>query len=180
VADRIRTRLEALERTETPSPEAEEALLAERARALARGGEAAPEVAARVVRFALEERALAIDAVFVHAILRAPRVTPLPGSPPLEGLLPWRGGVLPVVSLSALLGTGRMEERGPLLLVGREAPELACRVSAVDALAEPLVGELRGAPVEAGGLTPLLQGSLVDGALHLSGEALLQDPRLFF
>lgn len=182
-AERIRARLEALERPLPLSPERDQAVLAERARALARPPDVADPRTVRVVRLRLGARAFAIEAGFVHAIVRAPRVTPVPAPPPLVGLLSWQGEVLPVVSFAALLGAGGAEaggDGGPVMIVGHHAPELALRASEVDEVAELSAASIRPAPVEPGAARPLLEGALEDGALYLSGQALLEDPRLFF
>ena len=128
----------------------------------------------------LVQRSFAIEAERVHAVLRAPRVTTSPLPAPVEGLLSWQGEVLPVVSLAAFLGAAADGRRGPVLIVGRGAPELALRVSAADEVTEVSTDALRPAPADRSPAAALLKGALADGTLLLSGQALLEDPRLFF
>ena len=180
---RLRERPASLERSEaagTLSAEQEAAVLAGRAEALARTPKEDAAARVRIVRFHLGGRSFAIEAERVHAVLRAPRVTTSPLPAPVEGLLSWQGEVLPVVSLAAFLGAAADGRRGPVLIVGRGAPELALRVSAADEVTEVSTDALRPAPADRSPAAALLKGALADGTLLLSGQALLEDPRLFF
>jgi len=180
---RLRERLAALAQAEevgSLSPEQEAAVLAARAQSLARTSMEDAAVQVRLVRLHLGERSFALEAELVHSVVRAPRVTPSPVPAPVEGLLSWQGEVLPVISLSAFLGGPATGRSGPVLIVGRGAPELALRVSAADEVTELSKDALRPAPRDPSQLLALLNGALADGTLLLSGQALLEDPRLFF
>jgi chemotaxis signal transduction protein len=157
------------------SPEAEQALLAERARLLARRGgaaEAAPST--EVVRFALGGRVAAIAARWVVEAVRESTPTPLPGAaPPVRALVPWRGRILTALDLRDALGAPAGAEPRRLLVLGDARAELALLVDEIlglDTIADARVHPL---PDGAAGRQYAL-GLADDATLLLDGAAVLR------
>ncbi|NTX51662.1 chemotaxis protein CheW [Myxococcus sp. CA039A] len=166
------------------SPEAEAAVLDERARVLSRPPtpEVAPGTLREMVRFRAASQTYALESRFVLEVVRAAEVVPLPGSPPtLRGLTLLHGEVLPVVELAPLFGRAPAESSGPLLVLGTNRAELGVRTEEVHEVTQVSSQDLLPAPVtladSAGGLVFAADR---DGTLLLEGEALLGDSRLVF
>ncbi|NBD09989.1 chemotaxis protein CheW [Corallococcus silvisoli] len=184
----VRARLEALERAtearDSLTDAAAQAQLDARALTLARPPEvpALPGSQREVVRFRAAGQTYALESRFILEVMRAPELTPLPGSPPLlRGLTLLRGEVLPVVELAPLFGRPAANASGPVLVVGTARAELGLRTDEVSEVAVLTGTELLPAPPsleeEAGAL---VSGVSPDGTLVLEGEALLGDERLVF
>ncbi|MCP3099634.1 chemotaxis protein CheW [Myxococcus sp. K15C18031901] len=172
------------EEGDTLSPEAASALLDERARELARppSPELAPGTLREVVRFRAAGQRYALESRFVLEVVRPSEVVPLPGAPPaLRGLTLLHGGVLPVVELAPLFGRAPTNSTGPLLVVGKDQPELGVRTEEVEEVTLVSSQDLLPPPAtladEAAGLVFAAER---DGVLLLEGAALLADGRLTF
>ncbi|WP_224244849.1 chemotaxis protein CheW [Hyalangium gracile] len=175
---------EATESAGTLSPEQARAVLEARARELARTSAPEKPVGAllEVARFHSAGQAYALETRFVHEVLRAPELTPLPGAPPLlRGLTLLRGEVLPVVELAPLFGRPASGLGAVVLTVGASRADLGVCVETVeevtllsrDALLPP-PGTLSAEAAA------LVSGIHRDGTLLLEGAALLGDSRLIF
>jgi purine-binding chemotaxis protein CheW len=169
----------------TLTPEADEALLAERARALARPlsrqTRAGPLL--ELVHFRSGEQDYALETRFVLEVLRSPeQLVPLPGAPePLRGLTLLHGEVLAVVELAPLFGRSAPATHGPLLVVGTGRPELGLRADAVEEVRLVARDTLLPPPAALGAQErTLVSGISRDGFIVLEGAALLVDGRLFF
>lgn len=184
----VRARLEALEHAtearDAFTDAAAQAQLDARALTLARPPEVPvlPGSQREVVRFRAAGQTYALESRFILEVMRAPELTPLPGSPPLlRGLTLLRGEVLPVVELAPLFGRPAAHASGPVLVVGTTRPELGLRTDEVSEVAVLTGTELLPAPPsleeEAGAL---VSGVSPDGTLVLEGDALLGDERLVF
>lgn len=152
------------------------AVLETRARALAArpaptrdgGGGDGMELATFVVdgeTFALETR-------WVREVVPRGLVTPLPGAaPPLLGVTAWRGAMLGVRSLRALLGRPAGAGAGGawLVVLGEDAARFALEADAPGDFARLPAGALRPA---AG---PYRLGTTDDAMMVLDGGALLRD-----
>jgi purine-binding chemotaxis protein CheW len=175
----------ATESSTTLSPEAEEALLAERARALARPLSRQRQTGPllELVHFRSNEQDYALETRFVREVLRSPeQLVPLPGAPEtLRGLTLLHGEVLAVVELAPLFGRAAPSTHGPVLVVGTGRPELGLRVDAVEEVRLVARDTLLPPPatLDAQERT-LVSGISRDGFIVLEGEALLGDGRLFF
>lgn len=170
----------ATEAAETLTPGQAEEVLDARARRLASPPAPAPEgPLLEVVRFHDGAQGYALESRFVHEVLRAPELTPLPGAPErLRGLTLLRGEVLPVVELAPLFGRPVTGTRSVLLVVGAGRPELGVCAASVEEVVPLAAHALLPPPVT-------LAGALVsaidrEGLILLEGRALLEDSRLVF
>jgi purine-binding chemotaxis protein CheW len=167
------------------NPEADEALLEERARALARplAREARTGPLLELVHFRSGEQDYALESRFVLEVLRAPeQLVPLPGAPvPLRGLTLLHGEVLAVVELAPLFGRMATTSQGPVLVVGSSRPELGLRTDSVEEVLLVSRDTLLPPPTALDARErPLVSGISRDGIIVLEGMALLEDGRLFF
>ncbi|WP_309892345.1 chemotaxis protein CheW [Archangium sp.] len=166
-------------------PEADAALLEERARALARplAREARTSPLLELVHFRSGEQDYALESRFVLEVLRAPeQLVPLPGAPePLRGLTLLHGEVLAVVELAPLFGRMASLTQGPVLVVGSSRPELGLRADSVEEVLLVSRDTLLPAPATLGNQErALVSGISREGIIVLEGAALLEDGRLFF
>jgi purine-binding chemotaxis protein CheW len=101
--------------------------LQRRALALAR-----PLLAAResdttgVLTFSLAREQFAVETRFVVSAFRLSELTPLPGAqPPVRGLTGWRGDVLTVLDLRALVHSSAtaLDDLARVIVIGHERPE---------------------------------------------------------
>jgi purine-binding chemotaxis protein CheW len=175
----------ATEASTTSTPQAEEALLAERARALARPLSQKTQTGPllELVHFRSGEQDYALETRFVLEVLRAPeQLVPLPGAPEvLRGLVLLHGEVLAVVELAPLFGRAAPTTHGPVLVVGSGRPELGLRTDVVEEVLLVSRDSLLPAPTALGTQErSLVSGISRDGIIVLEGDALLGDGRLFF
>jgi purine-binding chemotaxis protein CheW len=175
----------ATEASTTLTPEAEQALLTERARTLARplSRERQTGPLLELVHFRSGEQDYALETRFVLEVLRSPeQLVPLPGAPEaLRGLTLLHGEVLAVVELAPLFGRAASTSQGPVLVVGTGRPELGLRADAVEEVRLVARDTLLPAPAALGAQErTLVSGISREGFIVLEGEALLRDGRLFF
>jgi purine-binding chemotaxis protein CheW len=175
----------ATEASATSTPEADAALLEERARALARplSQQTRRSLLLELVHFRSGEQDYALESRFVLEVLRAPeQLVPLPGAPELlRGLTLLRGEVLAVVELAPLFGQLASSTQGPVLVVGSGRPELGLRADSVEEVLLVSRDTLLPAPAAFAALERgLVSGISRDGLIVLEGAALLEDGRLFF
>lgn len=135
-----------------------------------------------VVRFHDGAQAYALESRFVHEVLRAPELTPLPGAPELlRGLHLLRGEVLPMVELGPLFGRPVTGALNLVLVVGAGRPELGLCATTVEEVAPLARGSLLPPPST---LVPegqeLVAGIDREGLILLQGGALLGNSRLVF
>ena len=164
--------------------ERDRAVLADRARALARPLSADPvgRTLALVV-FGIGGVAHAVEATSVCEVLRHPSVTAVPWAPAaLVGVANVRGELIAVADISELVGAPPPARPGPVLVVDGPGSLLGLVVDGVPDLSDvethsilPLPGNGAAAgPAPAG----LLAGTTADAVVVLSVPALLSDPRL--
>jgi purine-binding chemotaxis protein CheW len=169
---------------EALTAEQAEAVLAQRARALAAVTESAVDrsagIDAVVVRIAGER--YAVPAAFVWRVVGTTDVAAVPGAPPsLLGVMNLHGEVLPVFDPRRLLGLAPHApgEAGRIVVLGGAAAELGLAVDAADDFARVTIDQLHAPPDS---LAPdrreLLHGVTSDGVIVLDGGKLLADPRL--
>jgi purine-binding chemotaxis protein CheW len=172
----------ATEAAEALAPEQAAAVLDARARRLATPQAPAPEgTLLEVVRFHDGAQGYALESRYVHEVLRAPELTPLPGAPErLRGLTLLRGEVLPLVELAPLLGRPVTGTLALVLVVGAGRPELGISAASVEEVAPLAPGALLPPPEALGEAGALVSGIDREGLILLEGGALLGDSRLVF
>ncbi len=165
-------------------PDAGRAILAERARLLARPAAAAPAGEELVVaEFEAGGEAFCIEARYAHEIVRLRHLAPVPGAPAaVRGVTTYRGEILAVVDVRAVLGqpAGGLADLLWVVVIGDAAPEFGLLADRVTGVARIGASELR--PLAAGISAParrLARAMTERAALVLDGAALLADPELF-
>jgi purine-binding chemotaxis protein CheW len=156
-------------------------VLEARARQLAR----VPDEPARagevleLVGFVLAGERYGIESRFVREVARLFRFTPVPGMPGFVlGVTNLRGEILALFDLRQLLGVVAegVTDLGRIVVLGENRREFGLLA---DAASEILyVPRTRLAQTETAWGRTYLQGVSPDGVIVLSGEALLNDPRL--
>lgn len=158
-----------------PAPDTAE-LLRRRAAALARPPAVDPLLgdAMQVLRFTLGEQACLLELQCLREVQPLRDLLFLPmARPSLLGLVHWRGRMLPVLDLAAMLALPDAKPRH-LLVVGRGQPALALAVGLIDGVQalSPQEVEHRAQLLE--GLRPeLVRGVTREGDLFLDGSGLL-------
>lgn len=171
-----------LSESDAEDAEARQAVLRERARALAeaaveRTSEAAGEP---VVVFTLGRSRYGLGADHVHRVVRLEAVSPVPSAPEaLVGVTNLRGEVLPVYDLRRLFAmrVAGLDDLNRMLVIGRRRPELGVLANDVREIRHlPPVGlhAWREAPHEA--VQPFVRGVTDDALVVLDGDALLRAP----
>lgn len=177
----VTRRLTRLAMSETAHDDHEVSLLESRARDLSVPSEEAGDIHQRVVTFTVNGETYGIALEHAREIVPVADTTAVPGTPPrLLGLFNLRGAILPLFDLASLFGSGaRLVERGGLVIVvGREAPELAIATESVGAIAALRDEDILPPAPTMRGEGSLVHGITRDGVILLDGEALLRDPRL--
>lgn len=151
VLRRVEAAGRAIEQNVSRSPTETQSLLEERARLLARpvDASAAGDDVLNLITFMLRNEGYAVESRFVLEVFRPVEVAPLPAAErPIYGVTAWRGELLPVIDLRALLdfASAPPSDRSMLLVLGYERPVLAIpadvmgmmRAVAVDAIRPPV------------------------------------------
>ena len=109
-------------------------------------------------------------------------MAPVPAAPAwLAGVSVWRGEVLPVVCLAALLGlSGHDARRRTLIVLGETWPEVGLLVTAAEDVRSVPEAALRAADALAACVAGLARGVGPDALIVLDSGRLLADPRLRF
>jgi len=131
-------------------PEVERRVLAERARLLAHpASEADRGAGIQIVTFTLGGEAWGLEARLVWEVFRVSELARLPGAEaPVTGITPWRGLILPVLDLRAVLGIpwAPLDELRFAVVVGSDRPALGILADAVDEVGSVAEGDLREPP----------------------------------
>lgn len=162
-------------------PDGGRALLAERARQLARVPEKPirAEEVLELVGFVLAGERYGIESRFVLEVARLTRFTPVPGTPAFVlGVTSLRGEILALFDLRDLLGVQPegVTDLGRIVVLGEHRREFG--------LLADLASEILYVPIESLAQTETawgrayVRGVSPDGVIVLSGQALLDDPRL--
>lgn len=185
VHERLDRHATALRAEGVVSPERVQAILDERARALARVPERPPDAweVIEVVTFTLAGERLAIETQFVRRVLSRWDSTPVPGAPEgLVGVTNLQGEVLALFDLRAFFGMPCVERAalGQLLVLGEEHDELGVLAEAVGEVRSLRIADLRDPPLAFEGLgRGALRWVTDDVLIVIDGKALLADERLF-
>lgn len=131
----------------------------------------------QALEFSLGEQRCLLEVRWLRDVLALRDVLPVPmAAPSVLGLVHWRGRMLPVLDLAALLAVpgAAAAPASRLLVLARHAPALALAVSEIHGL-QPLHAEeveRRSQPLDS--LRPeIVRGVTRDGHLLLDGERLL-------
>ena len=152
-------------------------VLQRRAAQLARAPRPAAADREEVLAFGVGEQACVLELRWVREVQALRELLPTPMGPRLFlGLAPWRGRMLPVLDLPALLALpgGASSGAGRLLVLGPRGGELALAVTEVHGLQWLAPGEVerRSQPLDS--LRPeIVRGITADGHLLLDAERLL-------
>lgn len=174
----------ALARVLELSPERAQAVMNERARALARPvtDPAPARDAIEILTFALGRERYAIETRFVREVARLSEFTPVPSAPEfILGIVNLRGEVLAVVDLRKFLGidSGGVTDLSRVVVLGTEEAELGILADSVDAVERLPPARILEPPVSVAGIArEYLRGVTSDALIVLSGAALLEDERL--
>lgn len=176
--------MEAAAQCEEVTEEQADAIMAERARALARVPIASPDsdeiLEVMVIRMAQER--FAIETRFIHEVYRVGDITPVPGGPDfLVGVTNMRGEVLSVLDLRNFFGIPADPKKRPQILVlGTDRPEFGMLVDEVHEVITVRIDEIAEAPGSVQGVSrEYLRGVTEDVMLILNGDVLLADERLY-
>ncbi|MBI3767057.1 MAG: chemotaxis protein CheW [Deltaproteobacteria bacterium] len=156
-----------------------------RARALAAPdtvAERAGELLA-LVTFTVERECYGLEARYVREIIRAPELTPVPGTSELWlGVMSLRGELLPVVDLRKALGASAAAPTAEarVLVLGERHGELGVLADAVHEVTAVRQDELLEAPAATNGAVDLVRAVTSTALAVLDGAALLADPRFVF
>jgi purine-binding chemotaxis protein CheW len=156
-------------------------LLDDRARQLARVPDAPPRAGEvlELVGFVLAGERYGIESRFVREVTRLTRYTPVPGTPPyVLGITSLRGEILALFDLRQLLGVVAegVTDLGRIVVLGVHRREFGLLADFASEILHVSGASLRQAEVGWGRTS--IQGVTSDGIIVLSGEALLNDPRL--
>lgn len=157
----------------------DDALLAHRARALAKPRQVEDAAAAAdqidVLVFLIGDERLAMPLTSIVAIIRAAVVTPLPRAvAPVYGVTAWRGRPLTVLSVGAMVKSHDSDTRLIVLGDGRRAVVGLLADSVDEAI---VVARSTLSPALAGARRSMAMGVTGDGVLVLDAEAMLNSAR---
>ena len=163
--------------TDSLTPEQSAQVLDERARQLARVPDQTLDnrEVLEVVRFRIGSEEFAIGSEYVLELTRPNAITPIPQlEPHFVGVTNLRGEVTTVIDLGKLLGISADDEQKlQVLVLGRDRPEFAIRVSGIEHVVALRRDELLEPMGVAGCYRDLMLGCSKEGLLVLNGEALL-------
>lgn len=129
------------------TPEQAHEMLAERARALARRPEWKREETMReALVFGVAGQRYAIESRFVVEVFHLSELALLPGAePPVIGVLGWRGRLLTVMDLRAMLGlpTTGLDDLGRVIVLGDARPEFGVLADVVEEITTLAESEVR-------------------------------------
>jgi purine-binding chemotaxis protein CheW len=183
--EEIRARVEAagraMEGAVSPRSEESRSVLEKRARLLSRP--LAPEDQGEVlnlVSFRVQEETYAVDCRWVFEVFRPMEIAPLPGGvDALMGIAVWRGDLLPVLDLRALLGPGSSagSDAPTLVVVGKGRPTLCLRADGPGGVITGPAASIRPIPEGLAG-RDYLRGVMGDVILVLDMERVLRAAEL--
>ncbi|MGH7591357.1 MAG: chemotaxis protein CheW [Gemmatimonadales bacterium] len=168
----------ALDGTSDASPERIRALLEERARVLARSAVSPPAGdAVELLTFALANEVYAVESRYVVAVFRLTDLSPLPGAePPVCGVTGWRGELLTILDLRAVLGlsVNALNDLSQVIVLGAERPAFGILADGVRELVTIPASAVREPPEGMAANRAYLRGLTGDAVLVLDGGGLLR------
>ncbi len=184
VYDRLARSTAALSGTDTMSPERAQAILDQRARALATVPIEPPSASEvlDVATFTLTDERYAIETRFVRRVVSRWECTPVPGSPDfLLGVTNLQGDVIPVYNLGTLLRVtrGPRTETPTLLVLGTDRDEMGIVADSVSEVIPLRLADVLDPPTSRDDLGHrYLRGVTEDALILLDGAIVLADDRL--
>jgi purine-binding chemotaxis protein CheW len=165
--------------TDAASPEAER-VLRERARALAHrpGAEGGDEAWLELITFALSDEVLALSLGEVREVFRPRELALLPGAePPAYAVTPWRGVLLTVLDLRAMLGAvgGGITDLSHVVVVGADRKSVGILIDRVRGIERVPEQSLLAPSRSSGEGARLLRAMTRDAVLVLDAAALLEN-----
>jgi purine-binding chemotaxis protein CheW len=183
--ERLARTLRTTEESDAPTPERSREILQERARKLAQPVEYenadADEIA--VVVFSVGPERYAVEAQFVHEIVRGVDITPLPETPDfVVGAAKLRGEIHSIFDINSLLGLPGMQRpsSAPVVALGNRRIEFGILADEVHEIAQLASADILPPPLlkdEDG--SRRVRGVTKDALVVLDGAALLGDERLY-
>lgn len=159
------------------------AVLAERARALARPLERPRDgEELRVVAFSIRQEAFGIEASYVREVVRLRHLAVVPGAPlAVRGITTYRGEILAILDIGMVLGrqSGGLADLLWLIVLGNGTPEFGLAADEVGDVAGIRLDQLRPSSEDAASIRRLTRGIAADARVVLDYAALLADPELF-
>jgi purine-binding chemotaxis protein CheW len=182
---RLEQAARALREALDPTPERRQAILQERARALARPPAEKPAASEllQVVTFALGDEHYALEARHVREVVRFTAYMPVPGTPSfLVGVCNLRGDILAVIDLRQFFGVAArgVTDLSRILVLGGDRPEFGVLADTVHEVLALRVADVLEPPATVAGIgREYLRGVTGNALIVLDGAVLLQDRRLF-
>jgi purine-binding chemotaxis protein CheW len=167
------------------SPDQAQALLAQRARDLARVPAQAPAASEvlEIVIFALGAERYAVETRFIREVVPLPMCTPVPGAPDfLLGIINLRGEILAVMDLRHFLGLGRSDptDHCRVLVFGGDRAEFGVLADTAHEVTSLRTGDVHETPASlAGAGREFVKGVTSDALIVLDGAVILNDRRLY-
>jgi purine-binding chemotaxis protein CheW len=154
-----------------------DAVLAERARLLARPAVAASTVAmSELVSFSAGGERYAVETAFVHRLERSARVTPLPAAPRhFAGITNLHGQLVTLVDLGVLLGAPACPEPAFVIVLGTARAEIGI---VADALLDMIALPQTALHTPGAAARTLVRHITSDGIAVIDAAATIADPRL--
>lgn len=164
------------------SPERSSAVLAERARKLARVPEAIdPGVSHHVLSFGLGSERYCLELEYVREVVRFADFTPVPGTPDfVVGVTHLRGEVTCVIDVRKFFGLPAqgVTDLSRAIALGKDSTELAILADRVFDVGPLPAKDILRAPASNGIGHDYLLGVTREAVIVLDGAALLRDPKL--
>jgi purine-binding chemotaxis protein CheW len=167
------------------SPEQAQAVMQERARALARVPARPPDAAEviEVATFSLAKELYAIETRHVCEVARFVDVTPVAGAPDFfAGLLNLRGEILAVFDVRRFFGlpAAGVSDLSRVIVLGRERVEFGMLADALGEVRSLRIDELHELPGSVAGISrEFVRGVTAGAMIVLDGAVMLRDERLF-
>jgi purine-binding chemotaxis protein CheW len=167
------------------SPERAQAVLEERARALAQVPVQAPPASEvlEIAVFTLANERYGIETRHVREVVRFTEYTPVPGAPDfLVGVFNLRGEILAVIDLRKFFGVADrgVTDLSRVLVLGDERAEFGVLADAAHEVRTVRTDEVLEPPGSVAGVgREYLRGVTQEALIVLNGSVLLRDARLF-
>ena len=156
---------------------AEQALLDERARRLARPVQAEQDGKVDVLVFELARERYAIESRHVQAVFVLRQRAPLPGArPPIHGITAWRGDLLTLLELRATLGlpVDSLNDLARVIVLGEGRQAFGLMTDAVHSIVPVDLAALHPLPDGSGAHRRFIKGVTGDALLILDPKQLLR------
>ncbi len=183
--EQVRTRLNAQTQTsgeKITSAEKVQAILEERARALAKSTQVQTGESMQLVVFTLADEMYGIATEYVHEVQPLRDVTPVPCTPDfVVGVINIRGSIYSVVDIRGFFGVAKkdMTEATKVILVNAAGLEVGILADDVRGATSILLDQIKpGLAAQAAVKEEYIQGVTKDMLIILNLEALLRDERI--